>query len=113
MVVVVIMIATVLIMGMLMEQVAIIFVTVPVFMPILQGLDVNLIWFGIMMLIALEVGMMTPPFGLGLFVAKDSMPSVSLPQIIRGVSPFILINVGVIILIGFIPAIATWLPSRM
>lgn len=112
-VVLILMIVVILILGMFMEQVAILLVTMPVFMPIVQALGFNLVWFGIIVLICLQIGMETPPFGLGLYIAQNFMPWISSRQLITAVVPYILVDVGVVVLIAFVPAVATWLPDLM
>jgi tripartite ATP-independent transporter DctM subunit len=112
-VVLALMIVVILILGMFMEQVAILLVTMPVFMPIVQTLGFDLVWFGIIVLICLQIGMETPPFGLGLYIAQNFMPWISTRQLITAVVPYILVDVVVVVLIAFVPALATWLPQLM
>lgn len=107
------MIFMVLILGMFMEQVSILLVTMPVFMPIVQVLEFDEIWFGILVLISLQIGMQTPPFGLGLYIAQNFMSWISTRQMIGAVVPFVLVDTSIVLLIIFVPTLATWLPSLM
>jgi TRAP-type mannitol/chloroaromatic compound transport system permease large subunit len=89
-------------------------ITIPIFMPIARALHFNLIWFGLIMLISLDVGFLTPPFGMTLFVMKGiSPPGTTMNQIYRAAVPFILIDLVAIVLIMVFPVVALWLPGLM
>ena len=94
------------VLGCVMESLAMILLTIPVFLPILLGIDLGLseaqilVWFGIMCLTAVEVGMITPPFGLNLFVIHASAREVPMTETYRGVLPFIasdLVRIGILL----------------
>ncbi len=109
--VILLMMLLVLILGCFMEQIAIMLITLPIFMPILKALGIDPIWFAVMMLINLEMGLMTPPFGLLLFVMKGvAPPSVTMKDIYTAAMPYLAINGLVILLILAFPAIALYLP---
>jgi tripartite ATP-independent transporter DctM subunit len=111
--VVVVMMGIYLALGMVMEELAIVLLTIPVFFPVITGLGFDPVWFGILIVTIVEIGMISPPVGLNLFVLSSLLPSVSLNTIYRGVWPFVLADIGRLgILIAF-PAIALWLPSFM
>jgi C4-dicarboxylate transporter, DctM subunit len=103
-----------LILGCFIDSIGIMLLTLPILLPLLNGADVDLIWFGVLLIKLLEIGLVTPPVGLNVFVIKSSLGNlVTLPQVFRGVFWFIavdLITLG--ILIAF-PVISTWLPSQM
>jgi len=100
------------ILGCFMEQVSIMMITFPVFLPILRALDIDLIWFGLLTLINMEVGLKTPPFGFCLFVMKGvAPPGTTMADIIKASIPFILADFFVMALIVIFPQIALWLPS--
>jgi tripartite ATP-independent transporter DctM subunit len=100
--------------GCFMEQVAMMMITLPIFMPVVAALHFDPIWFGIMMLINLEVGMLTPPFGMVLFIMKGVAPKdVTMGDIYRAAMPFVLLDILAIAIIMAFPAIATSLPSIM
>lgn len=97
-----------LVLGCFMEQIAIMLVTLPIFMPIIKAAGIDPIWFAVVCLINLEVALLTPPFGLLLFVMKGAAPpSVRMQQVYTAAVPFILIDVFVIGLLIAFPGIAT------
>ena len=111
--VVIVMMGIYLLLGMVMEELAIVLLTIPVFFPIVTGLGFDPVWFGILIVTIVEIGLISPPVGLNLFVINSLVPQVRLGQIYRGVWPFCLADVTRLgILIAF-PAIALWLPSFM
>jgi tripartite ATP-independent transporter DctM subunit len=100
--------------GCFMEQVAMMMITLPIFMPVVTALHFDPIWFGIMMLINLEVGMLTPPFGMVLFVMKGVAPKdVTMGDVYRAAIPFVALDILAIALIMAFPQIATFLPGIM
>jgi tripartite ATP-independent transporter DctM subunit len=100
--------------GCFVDQIAMMMITVPVFMPIIAGADVNPIWFCVMVLIALEVGLTSPPFGLLLFVMRGIAPKdTSMIDIYKAALPFILCNIFVIVLLLLFPGIALFLTSAV
>ena len=108
------MILLVIIMGTFMESISIMMITIPIYMPIAQSLGFDLLWFATILLIAVELGTISPPFGVGLFVMKAVAPNgITMGQIYSSVVPFLLINLVLITLIIFIPSLVTLLPSLM
>jgi tripartite ATP-independent transporter DctM subunit len=108
------MLVVVLIMGCFMETVAIMMITIPIYMPVVNAFGFDKIWFGVMMLIALETGLITPPFGVTLFVMKGvAPPDVTMGDIWRAVTPYVIVDILCIALIMAIPGIATIVPSLM
>ncbi len=108
-----VMFAVLLLLGMFMEQISIMLLTVPIFFPLAESLGFNLIWFAIIMLLALEISFTTPPFGLLLFVMKGvAPPETTMRQIYRAAFPFILCSLIVVALIVAWPPLALWLPGR-
>ena len=103
-----------LILGCFMEQVSIMMITFPVFLPILRALGIDLIWFGLLTLINMEIGLKTPPFGFCLFVMKGVAPrETTMMDIIEGSFPFVLCDILVMLLIIFFPDLALYLPNRI
>ena len=101
-----------LLLGTLMDQVSIMMITLPIFMPLIQAAGIDQIWFGVMMLVALEVGLITPPFGLLLFIMQSVAPAgVSMREIMVAIVPFILLELVGLGLIFAFPVIALWLPG--
>jgi len=100
------------ILGCFMEQVSMMMLTLPIFMPIVAATGFNEVWFAVLMLIVLEISLCTPPFGLLLFVMQGIAPrGITIRQIYASVTPFILIQLLFLGLIVAIPALALWLPS--
>jgi tripartite ATP-independent transporter DctM subunit len=101
-----------LILGCFMEQVSIMMITFPIYMPVIGTLGFDPIWFALMALINMEVGLKTPPFGFLLFVMKGvAPPDTTMGDIYRAVFPFVLADILAIIVILVFPPIATWLPG--
>ncbi|MFP3929223.1 MAG: TRAP transporter large permease, partial [Desulfobacteraceae bacterium] len=99
--------------GCVMDCYAIMILTVPILFPVIEALQFDPIWFGVLMVIVLEVGLITPPVGLNVFVIKGAAPDVPLTTIFKGIWPFLLAAVLAIILIMVFPSIATFIPDRM
>ncbi len=104
----------VLFLGMLMEQISIMMLTIPIFVPLAPTLGFDLVWFGVIMLLALEVSLITPPFGLGLFVLMGVAPKgTTLWQVSAAAFPYVLATIGLVLLLMWQPTIATYLPNTM
>ncbi len=99
--------------GCVMDCFAIMILMVPILFPVIQAMNFNPIWFGVIMVIVLEVGLITPPVGLNVFVIKGAAQDVSLTTIFRGVWPFLVAAVICIAAIILFPQIAVFLPSNM
>jgi C4-dicarboxylate transporter DctM subunit len=97
--------------GCIVDPISMMFLTVPIFVPPLVELGANPIWLGILVAKTLEIGMITPPVGLNAFVLKSVVPSFSLREIFGGIWWFLQVEVLTLILILFVPVLATWLPS--
>lgn len=98
--------------GIFVEQVSMMMITLPIFMPIVQQMGVDLVWFGVMFLICMQLGLLMPPHGLLLMTMKGVAPAqVTMMHIFRAVTPFLLISIVVLVLVFFVPAVATWLPG--
>ena len=100
------------VLGFFLPPVAIILMVTPIILPALQALGIDLIWFGVIMTILMEMGLIHPPIGLNLFVISGIAPDIPLKDIIWGVVPFLVLMVVGIILLCIFPEIALWLPSR-
>ena len=104
----------VLFLGTFMEQISMMMITLPIYMPVVAALGFNPVWFGILMLINLEIGLLTPPFGMLCFVMRGvSPPGTTMGDIYRAAFPFVLCNIVAMAIILFSPIIATYLPSIM
>jgi len=100
-------------MGMVIESISMMLLTVPVFYPIVIGLGVDPIWFGVFVVVAIEISLITPPVGLNVFVLKTVIPDVPSTTVFRGVAPFVLMDVVRILLMIWIPWLALIIPSSM
>jgi len=101
--------ALIFLMGMFLESIAIILITTPILLPAMTGLGIDPVWYGILLMINLELAMITPPVGMNLFVIKG-ITDAPLSDVIRGSFPYVvLMLVGLAFMIAF-PALATWLP---
>jgi len=99
-------------MGCFMESVSIMMVCLPVFIPICQVLGFDTIWFGVIMLINLEMGQLTPPFGMLLFVMQGVAPAdVTFDKIVRAAMPYIYFDILIMAMIIVWPSLVLWLPS--
>jgi tripartite ATP-independent transporter DctM subunit len=100
--------------GMFIEQTSIVLVTIPIFLPIVKQMGWDPIWFGIIMMVNLEMATITPPFGLSLFVMKGIAPkNTTMGDIYKAAIPFILINILLMGLMIAMPELVLWLPSFM
>lgn len=108
-----IMFAVLLLLGMFMEQISIMLLTVPIFFPLAQSLGFDLVWFALIMLLSLEISFTTPPFGLLLFVMKGVAPTgTTMREIYTSAFPFIGCSLVLVALLIAFPNLALWLPSQ-
>ena len=108
------MMALLIFLGIFVDQVSMMMITLPVFMPIVRLLNIDLIWFGVLFLICMQLGLLLPPHGLLLMTMKGVAPSeVTMNHIFRAVVPYIVMSLLLLALILGVPVIATWLPSRL
>jgi len=102
-----------LILGCLMDALAMIILTVPIVFPVIVALGFDPIWFGVIIVMTVELGLIHPPVGMNIFVIKSVVDDVKISTIFYGVLPFIITDLlRLVILIAF-PIIALWLPSHM
>ncbi len=101
------------ILGAVMEPYAIMLITVPITAPLVAGLGYDLVWWGIVMVVVIETGLITPPVGMNVFVVKSLDDSMPLPTIFRGVLPFITADAVLLLLLAVFPWLVLWLPSTM
>jgi tripartite ATP-independent transporter DctM subunit len=101
-----------LILGCIMDQIAILFLTVPVVLPVIKTLGFDPIWFGIIVIITAEVGLVTPPVGLNVFVVS-AYSKIPVREAFIGVAPHVIAHLFIIVLLAMFPAIVTWLPSTI
>ena len=99
--------------GCLMDAMAMIILTVPILFPIVTQLGFDPVWFGIIIVMTVELGLITPPVGMNVFVIKSVVPEASFATIFRGVSPFVFTDVLRLAILVAFPVIALWLPGKM
>ncbi len=99
--------------GCFLPPAAIILMTTPILMPILERAGFDAVWFGVILTLNMELGLITPPVGLNLFVINGIAPDVPLPTILKGASPFMLLMVVEIVILCLFPGLATWLPDLL
>jgi C4-dicarboxylate transporter DctM subunit len=99
------------ILGMFLETIAIILITTPIILPSLVALDINPIWYGVMLMINLELALITPPVGMNLFVLKG-IANARLSEIVRGAAPYVALMIGGLFLIWLFPQLSLWLPQN-
>ena len=102
-----------LLLGTAMESAAIMLITTPIVAPVIQQLGLDLIWWGIIMVVVVEAGIISPPYGLNMFIIQSIQPDISLGDIFRGVMPFFYATLVVIALLILFPSLILWLPSTM
>jgi TRAP-type mannitol/chloroaromatic compound transport system permease large subunit len=100
--------------GIFIDQVSMMMITLPIYMPIITALGVDPVWFGVLFLICMQLGLLSPPFGLLLMTMRGvAPPSVSMGQIFLAVTPYLTMSVLLLVAVFMVPGIATWLPSWM
>ena len=101
------------VLGCLLDSLAMILLTIPIVFPIVKALNYDPVWFGIIIVMVVELGLITPPIGMNVFVIKGITKDVPLETIFRGVTPFIIAQIILILILIAVPSIALWLPSTM
>jgi tripartite ATP-independent transporter DctM subunit len=108
------MMAFLIFLGLFVDQVSMMMITLPIFMPIVSSLGIDPIWFGVMFLMCMQMGLLLPPHGLLLMTMRGvAPPEVRTSQIFQAVIPYVLMSLLLLVAIFFWPAIATWLPSGL
>ena len=101
------------ILGCFLEGIGMILITVPVFLPIIEGYGYNVIWFGIILVILVELGLITPPVGMNLFIIKAQTNNLSISRLYTAIIPFLFAPLLLIILLFLLPDLALWLPEKL
>jgi tripartite ATP-independent transporter DctM subunit len=100
--------------GLFVEQVSMMLITLPIYMPLVQKYGVDPVWFGVMFLICMQLGLLLPPHGLLLMTMKGvAPPSVRMGHIFQAVLPYIVMSLLLLALVFFVPAVAVWLPRML
>jgi tripartite ATP-independent transporter DctM subunit len=106
-------VAIYILLGCILESLSMLLLTVPVFYPVMLSLGFDLVWFGIVVVVVIEISLITPPIGLNVFVLNAMLPEIKLTTIFRGVTPFIVADLVRVLLIVFFPALSLFLPNLM
>jgi tripartite ATP-independent transporter DctM subunit len=112
--VILLMIVVYVLLGAIIDSISIMILTIPLFHPVIQSMGFDPFWFAVVSVIAIEMGLITPPFGMVVFVMKASLgESATVEEIFRGVLPWIIMMVIALLIIGFYPPLTTYLPHKM
>jgi TRAP-type C4-dicarboxylate transport system permease large subunit len=106
-------IVTYIVLGALMDELAMILLTVPIFFPIVKSLGYDPIWFGVIIVVVVQIGLIAPPVGLNVFVIGGMARDVPLTAIYRGVMPFLAMQIVLLVLLTLWPRMALLLPGTM
>jgi tripartite ATP-independent transporter DctM subunit len=102
------------VLGFFIDEVSMMMITLPFFMPLVQQMGVDLVWFGVLFLINMQIGLLSPPFGLLLFAMKGAAPPhITMAQIVQSVLPYLYFGIAVMLLVFLVPSLATWLPRLL
>jgi tripartite ATP-independent transporter DctM subunit len=101
------------ILGTAMEELSMILLTVPVFFPLVVGLGFDPVWFGIIIVVVVQIGLISPPVGMNMFVVKNMLPRISTATIFRGVTPFVVAEIVLLAIVVAFPDISLWLPRLL
>ena len=102
-----------LVLGCFLETMSMVMLTVPIFYPIVASLGFDLVWFGIIVVVAAEISLITPPLGLNIFMIKNVMPDIPLRTVIYGVSPFVITDIIRLAILVLVPWIVLVVPNSM
>jgi tripartite ATP-independent transporter DctM subunit len=111
--VILLMVVMYILLGSVLESISMILLTIPIFFPIIVSLGYDPVWFGILIVVVVEVGLIHPPMGVNLFVIRSVMPDIPMMTVVKGVVPFIVSDLLRIFLIATVPAISLWLPQLL
>ena len=101
------------VLGCVLDSIAMMLLTVPIFYPLVAGLGYDLIWFGIIVVVVIEISLITPPIGLNVYVIRATLPDVPLGTIFKGVTPFIVADIIRLALLVLVPGFVMFLPNMM
>jgi TRAP-type C4-dicarboxylate transport system permease large subunit len=88
-------------------------ITVPVFLPVVTGYGFDPIWFGVLVAVLVELGLITPPVGMNLFIIRAQVPDMPMTGLYRAILPFLMDPVALVVLLFAMPALALWLPGLL
>ena len=111
--VIVVLVAFYVLLGCVLETVSMILITVPVFLPLIVSLGYDPVWFGILVVVVAEMGLITPPVGLNIFVIRSQLPTINLTTMYRGVLPYLAAPAVLTLVLIVLPDLALWLPRSL
>ncbi|SLN51297.1 Sialic acid TRAP transporter permease protein SiaT [Aquimixticola soesokkakensis] len=106
-------IALYLLLGMFLEGIGMVLITVPVFLPVIVGFGFDPVWFGVLVVIVVEIGLISPPVGMNIFIIQAQFRDLRIGDIYAGILPFLLAPLVLILTLFFFPQIALWLPQAL
>jgi TRAP-type C4-dicarboxylate transport system permease large subunit len=101
------------VLGTAMEELSMILLTVPVFFPLVVALGFDPVWFGIIIVVVVQIGLISPPVGMNMFVIKSMLPRIATATIFRGVTPFVVAEVVLLAILVTFPSISLYLPGLL
>jgi len=102
------------VLGIFIDQVSMMLITLPIFMPLVSSHAIDPVWFGVLFLICMQLGMLLPPHGLLLMTMKGvTPPQVSMGHIFQAVVPYLVISIAVLVLVYLVPEVATWMTRAL
>jgi TRAP-type C4-dicarboxylate transport system permease large subunit len=96
-----------------LEELSVMIILLPILFPLVTGLGFDPVWFGIVMVVWLEIGLITPPVGLNLFVIQNMMRGMSAREVTLGTLPYVILMVWLVVLLFLFPDLVLWLPRQM
>ncbi|MDP2371670.1 TRAP transporter large permease [Rhodoferax sp.] len=101
------------VLGTVMEELSMVLLTIPLFFPIVVALGFDPVWFGVLIVVVIQIGLISPPVGMNLFVINTLLPKVGLPAIFKGTWLFVVMQCLTLLILLFVPGLSLWLPSFM
>jgi TRAP-type C4-dicarboxylate transport system permease large subunit len=111
--VILVIVAFYVVLGCFLDSVAIVVVTVPVFLPVILAQGYDAVWYGVLMVVVVEIGLITPPVGMNVFVMRAQLPDVPMGTIFKGIWPFLIADFVLVAILLIWPDLALWLPRLL
>ena len=105
--------AVLLVIAYALEELSVMIIILPILFPLVTGLGFDPVWFGVIMVVWLEIGFITPPVGLNLFVIQNLMPGAGAREVTVGTTPYVILMIVLVAILFFVPELALWLPAQM
>ena len=113
-VIIILFIIVFILLGAILDSISILLITMPIMFPIVTSLGFDPVWFGIVTIVAVEMGLLTPPFGICVYIMKSSLgDEITIEEGFRGSFPFLLMMILALVIVVMFPGLSTWLPGRM